>query len=204
MRRRRNQVRVVEGNETIERGRHRLLSRGARRLAERRRARVGSRTPGVNATEGRGRGWNEKKARATGRVGRGCRRWNGTGAGKGARVYGTHDEGGARGAQKREGERWGGVVYIHRAEGGEGPAREFPVFAQPHIDPTPANSLVLQREVGRWGQRGYGPAGWFVGSVQRRTGRARVSERARDEESEESQNPRARTEGGPARAIHRE
>lgn len=39
-------------------------------------------------------------------------------------------------------------VYIHRAEGGEGPAREFPAFAQPHIDPTPANSLVLAAGIG--------------------------------------------------------
>lgn len=28
-------------------------------------------------------------------------------------------------------------------EGGEGPAREFPAFAQPHIDPTPVTPRIL-------------------------------------------------------------
>lgn len=90
-------MRVAEGNRTIERGRHRLLS-----------TRVGSRTPGKIQRE-RDRERNKKRA---------------VGADIGSRI----DEEGAGGGHMTEGEEVG--VCIHRVEGGEGPAREFPAFAQ--------------------------------------------------------------------------
>lgn len=72
---------------------------------------------------------------------------------------------------KRTGERvWAedGRGERRRVEGGEGPAREFPAFAQPHIDPTPVNSphpTTTTGLEGRGGERG--------GGVCRRAGQGR-------------------------------
>lgn len=68
-----------------------------------------------------------------------------------------------RGCGQRTGEGRGvrqrGSSIVRRVEGGEGPAREFPAFAQPHIDPTPVTPRILLLrlgvdEEGWWGQTG--------------------------------------------------
>lgn len=62
----------------------------------------------------------------------GGKRWLRKGAGKA--------RGGKRGGEEEaEREKDGQRVWAEGrvVEGGEGPAREFPAFAQPHIDPTP-------------------------------------------------------------------
>lgn len=66
-------------------------------------------------------------------------RWLRKGAGKarGRKRGGEWWEGGESRSWKRTGRGCGQRTARRVAEGGEGPAREFPAFAQPHIDPTP-------------------------------------------------------------------
>lgn len=89
-----------------------------------------------------------------------------------------------------DGGRAGRKDGVSSVEGGEGPAREFPAFAQPHIDPTPANCLVLG---GR--QKALGEGGDGRGSGETRQGGSSAYNAGPGVRETKD---RGRSEGGPA------